>query len=172
MNPHQTHVPPKLFLTGAELHPWDIGDAVSELQELLCAHGFSLRVDGDFGWRTEAAVKTYQHQNGLIPDGVVGSKTWAFLKATVKQCTRSLSQGHSGQDVLEMQELLQIQGYKVPIDGIFGTETHRAMVVFQQNHQLKDNGIVNEVTWRLLRGKKKSSPPPSQRSWLDAKKWW
>jgi peptidoglycan hydrolase-like protein with peptidoglycan-binding domain len=161
----------KPFLNGAVLYPWAVGVAVVELQELLCAHGFLLRIDGDFGWRTEAAVKTFQHQHGLIPDGVVGAKTWALLKSTVKQCTRSLRQGYSGQDVLEMQELLQIHGYPVPIDGMFGAATRQAIVAFQQAHQLKPNGIVNEVTWRLLRGRPVTASPPPQQI-LEPRKWW
>jgi peptidoglycan hydrolase-like protein with peptidoglycan-binding domain len=159
------------FLNSVVLYPWDIGVAVVELQELLCAHGFPLRVDGDFGWRTEAAVKTFQHQNGLIPDGVVGAKTWAVLKSTVNPCSRSLRPGYSGQDVLEMQELLQIHGYTVPIDGMFGAKTRQAIVAFQQTHQLKSDGIVNEVTWRLLRGRPVTASPPSQKP-VEPRKWW
>jgi peptidoglycan hydrolase-like protein with peptidoglycan-binding domain len=171
MNSYSISTSAKPFLKGAVLHPWDMGVAVIELQELLCAHGFPLRVDGDFGWRTEAAVKMYQHQNGLIPDGVVGVKTWELLKSNVKQCTRSLRQGYSGQDVLEMQELLQIHGCTVPIDGIFGATTRRAIAAFQQAHQLKNDGIVNEVTWRLLRGKPITTRPPQQ-PMQEPRKWW
>jgi peptidoglycan hydrolase-like protein with peptidoglycan-binding domain len=32
--------------------------------------------DGDFGSRTEAAVKAYQGQHALATDGVVGPRTW------------------------------------------------------------------------------------------------
>lgn len=55
------------------------GPDVRRLQERLSAHGASLRVDGDFGPATEAAVKAFQRQRGLTPDGIVGPKTWAAL---------------------------------------------------------------------------------------------
>lgn len=37
-------------------------------------------VDGDFGAKTEVAIKSYQTKKGLIADGIVGAKTIAKLK--------------------------------------------------------------------------------------------
>jgi peptidoglycan hydrolase-like protein with peptidoglycan-binding domain len=34
-----------------------------------------LKVDGDFGKATVAAVKKWQKAHGLVPDGMVGEKT-------------------------------------------------------------------------------------------------
>lgn len=136
---------------GVELHPWAVGLAVAEMQELLRAHGFTIRIDGDFGWRTEAAVKRFQRQHGLRVDGIVGRETWIALKETVKAGTRLLRQGRSGADVAELQGLLQIHGYPIQRDGVFGAETKRAVVEFQQAHRLSGNGVVGETTWALLR---------------------
>jgi hypothetical protein len=36
---------------------------------------------GTFGPKTEAAVRVFQRQQGLVPDGIVGPKTWAALDA-------------------------------------------------------------------------------------------
>lgn len=36
-------------------------------------------IDGIFGTRTENAVKSFQQENGLNPDGIVGKQTWAAL---------------------------------------------------------------------------------------------
>jgi murein L,D-transpeptidase YcbB/YkuD len=38
-----------------------------------------LVIDGSFGGKTLDAVKRFQERQGLNPDGVVGSKTWAKL---------------------------------------------------------------------------------------------
>ncbi|MDO5287237.1 MAG: peptidoglycan-binding protein [Actinomycetia bacterium] len=57
------------------------GGDVTRLQRALRASGQNLSADGRFGPRTEQAVKAYQRQVGLTPDGVVGAKTWAALQA-------------------------------------------------------------------------------------------
>jgi len=53
------------------------GEDVKTLQKML-----GLAVDGVFGSITEKAVKNYQYESGLIPDGIVGPKTWASLLAS------------------------------------------------------------------------------------------
>lgn len=53
---------------------------VKTLQHLLNALGYNLgSVDGDFGKKTDAAVRKFQKDNKLEDDGVVGEKTWAKL---------------------------------------------------------------------------------------------
>ena len=50
------------------------GNAVKEMQKLL-----GIKEDGLFGIATETAVKIFQQEHGLQPDGVVGKLTWAEL---------------------------------------------------------------------------------------------
>lgn len=58
------------------------GASVRELQKRLNARGYGTSVDGSFGPRTKAAVKAYQKNNRLTPDGTVGEQTWGSLSAT------------------------------------------------------------------------------------------
>lgn len=134
------------FASSPFLHPWDTGTAVAEMQELLCAHGFKVRIDGDFGWRTEIAVKQFQKQHGLRIDGLVESATWMALKNGVKLGDRLLWQGKSGTDVVELQDLLRVHGYGVPRNGVFDLATKRAVIDFQQHHRLISNGVVGQAT--------------------------
>lgn len=62
----------------------DKGELVRLLQEKLNRKGYNLKVDGDFGGKTETAVKDYQKKNGLTSDGVVGPKTWAKLLSSIE----------------------------------------------------------------------------------------
>ena len=56
------------------------GDAVRDLQEALERHGFSPDgIDGIFGRKTEAAVRRFQTDRGLLVDGIVGPQTWGAL---------------------------------------------------------------------------------------------
>lgn len=160
-------------LTGPTLYPWDTGPAIAELQETLNAHGFKLRVDGDYGYITEAAVKEFQRQRELRIDGIIGPKTRLALKATLQPGSRILRLGHTGVDVCELQGLLQICGYNTHRNGIFNRETKQAVVAFQQEHKLKANGIVDSITWRVLRGKPLPEPSAKRRPWLlNGRKWW
>ena len=50
------------------------GESVKQLQRIL-----GLTADGDFGPKTDAAVKQFQKNNNLKEDGIVGDKTWQVL---------------------------------------------------------------------------------------------
>jgi N-acetyl-anhydromuramyl-L-alanine amidase AmpD len=53
----------------------DKGEFVTQLQRLL-----SMDTSVDlFGPKTEAAMREFQRNHGLVPDGIVGPKTWAVL---------------------------------------------------------------------------------------------
>ncbi|GHH06213.1 hypothetical protein GCM10017790_11220 [Amycolatopsis oliviviridis] len=58
------------------------GEAVFRLQRSLnAAIGANLTVDGAFGAKTTAAVKSYQTSRGLDADGIAGANTWRALQA-------------------------------------------------------------------------------------------
>jgi peptidoglycan hydrolase-like protein with peptidoglycan-binding domain len=52
----------------------DRGDAVELVQTTI-----GISVNGVFDVITEAAVRAFQRDNGLVPDGIVGPRTWATL---------------------------------------------------------------------------------------------
>jgi len=54
---------------------------VKDLQRALNAHGWDLKVDGDFGPATLHAVRVFQDHNNLAVDGDVGPLTWRKLAA-------------------------------------------------------------------------------------------
>jgi peptidoglycan hydrolase-like protein with peptidoglycan-binding domain len=51
-----------------------IGDHVKDLQKKL-----KIVIDGDFGRKTEVAVREFQRNHNIVADGIVGPKTWDAL---------------------------------------------------------------------------------------------
>ena len=59
------------------------GEYVTKLQTMLIQKGYDVGktgADGKYGKNTVAAVKQFQRDNGLDPDGITGPMTWAALQ--------------------------------------------------------------------------------------------
>ena len=62
------------------------GAEVAYLQTLLKILGYGTNsIDGIFGINTEHQVKTFQSDNGLLIDGIVGDATWQVLETKIAQ---------------------------------------------------------------------------------------
>ena len=66
--------------------------------------------------------------------------------------TNNLRQGSKGDDVLELQKLLNQNGYSLAEDGSFGPATLSAVKDYQQKNGLTVDGIVGTNTWGKLTG--------------------
>lgn len=50
------------------------------IQEILASSGYYFgKIDGIFGYQTQAAVKSFQNDKHIVLDGVIGSQTWDYL---------------------------------------------------------------------------------------------
>ncbi|OEF96041.1 spore cortex-lytic enzyme [Desulfuribacillus alkaliarsenatis] len=57
------------------------GNDVTELQTRLNQLGYyTFRITGIYGWRTQAAVRNFQRDYGLVVDGIAGPQTWGALR--------------------------------------------------------------------------------------------
>ncbi len=128
------------------------GADVRRLQVILNELGISSgRADGIFGRLTAAAVRGFQLDVGISPDGLVGSATRVALDVRydpgTKQPNRILRKGDRGQDVARLQQLLASVGHDPgAADGIFGSRTHAAVLSFQTSAGLTVDGLVGLLT--------------------------
>lgn len=120
------------------------GYRVTALQHLLRSHGAKIATDGAFGPATKKAVVAYQRSVRLSPDGVVGTKTWSTLTSS------TVRTGSRGEAVRAAQSALRAKGYRISVDGVFGSGTRAATVAFQKKASLSADGIVGPRTWKAL----------------------
>lgn len=171
---------------GVVLRLGDIGEEVSVIQRRLNRIATNYPSipkiappNGIFEADTERAVRTFQQQFNLTPDGLVGRATWyriAFVYNNVKRLSEldseglrledvsrefpfALREGMSGPGVQLLQLFLAVVGAyydQLPffpvdqIDGIFGPLTREAVEAYQRMMNLPVDGIVGRNTWSAL----------------------
>lgn len=127
----------------------DEGPAVRDIQDRLAALGFEPGADQRslFAEGTTAAVTAFQKAKGLDVDGIVGPDTWRSLyEAGYRLGDRILFMRRPmirGEDVAELQSRLNSLGFDSgKVDGIFGPNTEVAVIDFQHNRFLAEDGKV------------------------------
>jgi lysozyme family protein len=131
-----------------------VGPLADTVQYLLKARGYTVIVDGNVGPQTTSAIESFQSDNGLTVDGVVGNQTWPALIVEVQQ-------GSQGDAVRAAQDQLRYrvlpECLNLAVDGDFGPLTEAAVRAFQT--YVRDNqavwvdvpvvvdGIVGINTW-------------------------
>jgi peptidoglycan hydrolase-like protein with peptidoglycan-binding domain len=134
------------------------GPHVAGLQVALRAYGFyGGPVDGVRGPATESAIRAFQLQHGLTPDGVAGKLTRRALGKLGAPLfgRRTLVRGRVGLDVAGLQFLLARNGLGTTADGYYGEQTAMAVEQFQSRTGLAVDGVAGPATLAALRG---SSP--------------
>lgn len=87
-----------------------------------------------------------------------------------------ISYGSSGNDVKELQKLLNANGYSVDVDGVWGEQTESAVRKYQKYSGLDVDGVVGTQTWGSLYGGNKTATPttptePKKYSDIDLSKY-
>lgn len=153
----------------------DRGPSVTTLQDRLRSTGyFNRRSTGVYASITADAVRRFQASRGLVVDGIAGPATQRALRGQSYAASgnvRPISSttyygdtiyrpiantgglqcsGSSGISVRDLQQRLNDRGYAVGIDGIFGSETCRALRQFQADNGLVVDGIPGPATRTAL----------------------
>lgn len=130
-------------------------------------------VDGIYGSRTEASVRSFQQIFGLTPDGIVGPATWYRIVRLYTAVTslselrsagqqfyainwsppNSLQAGDTGDKVRLLQYMLSVLSAFISdipplsVDGIYGPATRAAVLAAQRRFRLPETGTVDATTW-------------------------
>jgi peptidoglycan hydrolase-like protein with peptidoglycan-binding domain len=171
-------VPLGILLTAGSalaLQRGDSGSAVMDLQNALKTAGyFNATPTGFYGSITEEAVRQLQQDKGLRVDGVAGSATLQSLRncanvGTIRPVSftgngvGSLRLGSRGTEVTQIQRQLINLGYTLRVDGVFGSETERAVRDFQTTNRLVADGVVGPATRSALNSGMRVRPIAAER---------
>lgn len=125
----------------------DTGEPIRDIQDRLAGLGLAIDLDprGEFGEATRDAVGKFQKSRGLAADGIVGPDTWrALYEAGYRLGDRLLFLRRPmlrGDDVAELQSRMNGLGFDAgKVDGVFGPRTQRAILDFQRNRYLAEDG--------------------------------
>jgi N-acetylmuramoyl-L-alanine amidase len=156
----------------------DSGEPVRDIQDRLSALGFPTEPDapGVFGGGTAGAVEAFQRSRNLTADGLVGPETWrtmvdAGFRLGDRLLYHRLPMLH-GDDVAVLQQDLNALGFDAGIvDGIFGPQTLRALLDFQQNREMAEDGVagprtVAELSLMVRATRKMGRHIVREREWL------
>lgn len=127
---------------------------VAELQARLMELGFMENDEPTeyYGPVTEAAVRSFQRQNELAMDGIVGSTTWdSIMNPDAKYY--AVAKGVSGEDIKRIQNRLYELGYLPTADlvtGNFGDTTEAAVLKLQETNGINMDGKVGWQTLNLM----------------------
>lgn len=145
------------------------GDAVSQLQTNLKQLGYYYAsITGNFGSKTEEAVKDFQKAKGLAADGVAGEKTLDAISAAIVAAGGSVASsssgasglklGSTGAQVSALQTNLTTLGfYYADITGHFGSSTQTAVKKFQKSRGLTQDGVAGSKTLDAIESAIKNS---------------
>ncbi|MEJ1087062.1 N-acetylmuramoyl-L-alanine amidase [Microbacterium sp. Mu-80] len=163
---------------GPRFRPGDItvGVSVKQVQERLVAHGYNVGphgIDNDMGTDTISAIRSFQDDQGIDVDGIVGPDTWGRLSAkpgTAKPTglkapafplpnddwyfgpksgpKQSVSGYYSHRsDLRRWQQRMKDRGWDINPDGLYGPQTRSIAVAFQKEKRLRVDGLIGASTW-------------------------
>lgn len=129
--------------------PWANGRTDEEIVEaeqrwLNKVINAKLKVDGELGTHTNAAIKKYQHILGISADGVWGKNTQAAHQKLFNQIKKNTIVRKGGRGPIVKVIQLKVGAKQ---DGIFGNDTQSKVAAHQSKKKLKRDGIVGKNTW-------------------------
>ena len=136
----------------------------------------SVEITGNFGAETKRSVLAFQQSKGLPQTGIVGDVTWneiyrdfrgivstvfeggATNQRFIPFSGTTLRLGSTGEEVTTLQQYLNniasVDQNITPVNvtGTFDEATRNAVLQYQKEYGLSENGIVDRTTWNSIGG--------------------
>ncbi len=132
---------------------------VRQIQRQLNQRGYnSGPVDGNWGMRSQRAMKNFQQAQGLEATGEVDPETMSALGvrlngAPMPQNQIARNEQPRPSTVRQVQRDLNRRGYSAGnVDGVWGPETRQALRNFQRTEGLTTTGRLDNQTLSALHG--------------------
>jgi N-acetylmuramoyl-L-alanine amidase len=128
----------------------DSGEPIRDIQLRLEGLGYDVKPTGTYDDATTSAVRAFQERRGVAADGVVGPDTWRQLVEAGRVVGDRILYYRRpvmrGDDVETLQHTLNLLGFDTgKEDGIFGPDSQRGVIEFQESRRLAEDGIVGPV---------------------------
>lgn len=131
------------------------GDIV-KVAQYLTGYARLKEASGEFDAHFVSHVTAWQRTNKLTPDGIIGPNTWAMIVKKAPMCSTSKNKTSAATCALQ----ILLDG-PVP-DGIFGSQTKKAVAAYQSAKGLAADGICGPKTWAaLITGEAETAAKPS-----------
>ena len=133
----------------------ETSDTIATYQEKLKKLGYlasSYKVKGKMDDATITAIRKFQDNNDLTPDGCLGPTTMSAMDSKDAK-SYTLTLGMKGSDVKAVQKRLKALGYlktNSQVNGYYGEETEDAVEEFQRRNNLSADGTVGPKTLEKL----------------------
>lgn len=121
----------------------DTGDLV-KVARYLTGNAERKAASATFDASFVSFVCSYQSNNGLTSDGVIGPKTWTKIASKAPTCSTAKNKTSAATCAVQML----IGG--LDVDGIYGTKTKNAVAAYQSSKGLTADGICGPKTWNAL----------------------
>lgn len=98
-------------------------------------------------------IRHFDVNGKICPNGYISASSWAKLHKTLTGAketvypTATISKGSTGNEVMKLQKCMnKLMKSRIAVDGIFGTNTEKAVKIFQKKYKLEVDGIVGPKT--------------------------
>ena len=125
--------------------------AIKDLQVRLKLLGrFPYAITGIYWSAVDRSVLAFQQAQNLPQSGVVDQRTWDRLR-TLTASPIAIPRTAAAASVREAQLRLRAVGrWPYAITGVYWSALDRAVLVYQQTHNLPQSGLIDQRTWSRL----------------------